>query len=100
MLWYNIVSMETNTISNNVWMCKLRKKPLSKKYNYQSHMERCKVYKDHLKANCIDDESKQQLKQDILNVFKLFLDAFKIDVVNVNTSKNIKQSYNFKISLI
>ena len=90
--------METNTTSNNVWICKFCKKPLSKKYNYQSHMDRCKVYKDHLKANCIDDEFKQQLKQDILNEVKLFLDDLKHDVINVNTNKNIKQSYNFKIS--
>ena len=61
-------------------------------------MDRCKVYKDHLKANCIDDEFKQQLKQDILNELKLFLDALKNDVVNVNTNKNTKHSYNFKIS--
>ena len=90
--------METNTTSNNVWICKFCKKSLSKKYNYQSHMDRCKVYKDHLKANCIDDEFKQQLKQDILNEVKLFLDDLKHDVINVNTNKNIKQSYNFKIS--
>ena len=61
-------------------------------------MERCKVYKDHLKSNCIDDEFRQQLKQDTLNEFELFLDALKNDVVDVNTNKNIKQSYNFKIS--
>ena len=61
-------------------------------------MERCKVYKDHLKANCIDDEFKQQLKQDILNELKLFLDALKNDVANVSNNKNIKHSYNFKIS--
>ena len=48
----------------------LLKTTLSNKYKYQSHMERCKVYKDHSKANCIDDEFKQQLKQDILNEFK------------------------------
>ena len=62
-------------------------------------MGRCKVYKDQLKANCIDDEFKQQFKQDILNDVKLFLDALKNDVVNVNVNnnKNIKQSYNFKI---
>ena len=30
------------------------KKQLSEKYNYQSHMDRCKVYRDHLKANCIE----------------------------------------------
>ena len=45
----------------------VKKQSSSKKYNYQSHMDRCKVYKDHLKSNCIDDEVKQQLKQDILN---------------------------------
>ena len=54
-LLYNIVSMETNTTSNNVWVCKFRKRPLSKKCNYQSHMDICKVYKDHFKANCIDE---------------------------------------------
>jgi len=48
------------------------KKPLSKEYNYQSHMDRCKVYKDHVKANCIDDEFKQRLKQDILNEVNVF----------------------------
>ena len=65
--------METNT-TNNVWICKLcKKKPLSKKYNYQSNMDRCKVYKDHLKSNCIDGEFKQQLKHDILcNVKNVF----------------------------
>ena len=60
-------------------------------------MDRCKVQKDHLKAHCIDDEFKQQLKPDILNEVK-FLDALKDDVINVNTDKNIKQSYKFKIS--
>ena len=73
------------------------KKTLSKKYNYQSHTDRCKVYKDRLKSNCIDDELKQQLKRDILNEVKLFLDASKDDIVNVKTINNIKQSYNFKI---
>ena len=81
--------METNTTSHNVWICKFCKKPLSKKYNYQSHMEKCKVYTDHLKLNCIDDESKQQLKQDILNEFKLCLDALKDDVVNVKTNTTL-----------
>ena len=33
-------------------------------------MDRCKVYKDHLKANYTDDELKQQLKQDILHEVK------------------------------
>ena len=61
-------------------------------------MDRCKVYKDQLRSNCIDDEFKQQLKQDILNEFQLFLDGLENDVINVNTNKNIKQSYNFKIS--
>ena len=32
-------------------------------------MERCKAYKDHVKANCVNDEFKPQLKQDILNEF-------------------------------
>ena len=90
--------MDTNTTSNNVWACKFCNKRLSKKYNYQSHMDRCKVCKDHLKSNCVDDEFKQQLKQDIVNEFELFLDALKIDVVNANNNKNIKHSYNFKIS--
>ena len=68
------------------------------KYKYQSHMERCKAYKDHLKSNCIDDEFKQQLQQDILNVFTMFLDALKNDGVNVGTNKNIKQYYSFRLS--
>ena len=46
-------------------------------------MNRCKVYEDHLKSNCIDDEFKQQLKHDILNEVNIFLDALKDDVVNV-----------------
>ena len=53
-------------------------------------MYRCKVYKDDLKANCIDDELKEQLKQDIQNEVELLLDALKNDVLNVNTSNNIK----------
>ena len=73
------------------------KKSLSKKYNYHSHMDRSKVYRDHLKVNCIDDESKQELKEDILNEIKMFLDALKDDLVNVKTNKNVKQSSNFKI---
>ena len=72
------------------------KKTLSKKYNCQSHLDRCKVYKDHLKSNCVNDEFKQQLKHDILNEVKLFLDALKDDVVNVKT--NNKQSYNCMIN--
>ena len=68
------------------------------KYNYQSHMERCKAYKDHLKSNCIDDEFKRQLQQDILNVFTMVLDALKHDGVNVDTNKNIKKSYSFRLS--
>jgi len=63
-------------------------------------MDRCKVYKDHLKANCTDDEFKQQLKQDLLNEVKLFLDALRNDVVNVRNNTNIKHSYIFKISWI
>ena len=47
--------METNTTSNNVWVCKSCKNPLSKKYKYQSHLNRCQVYEDHVKANCIDE---------------------------------------------
>ena len=46
-------------------------------------MDRCKVYKDHLESNCIDDEFKQQLKHDILNEVKMSLVALKDDVVNV-----------------
>ena len=61
-------------------------------------MDRCEVYEDYLKSNCIDDEFKQQLKQDILNESKLFLDALQNDVVNVNSNKNIRHYYNFKIS--
>ena len=76
--------MDTNTTSNNAWI----------------YVDRCKVYKDHLKSNCIADEFKQQLKQDILIEFSMFLDALKDDLVNVNTNKNVKQSYNFKISCI
>ena len=72
-----------------------KKKPLSTKYNYQSHVDRCRVCKDHLKANWIDDEFKQQLKQDILNEVIMCLDALKDDVVNVKTNKNVKHSYNF-----
>ena len=60
------------------------KKTLSKKYNYQSHMDICKVYKDHLNANCIDDEFKQQSKQDILNKVKLCLDVFNNDVIKIS----------------
>ena len=30
-------------------------------------MDRCKVYEDNFKTNCIDDEFKQQLKHDLLN---------------------------------
>ena len=70
--------MDTNTTSNNVWVCKFCKKTLSKKYNYQSHMDRCKVYKDHLKSNSIDEEFKQQLKHDILNEVKMFLNDLEM----------------------
>ena len=41
-------------------------------------MDRCKVYKDHLKSNSIDEEFKQQLKHDILNEVKMFLNDLKI----------------------
>ena len=58
-------------------------KTLSNKYTCQSHMDRWKVYKGHLKSNCIDDEFKQHLKRDILNEVKLFFDALGYDVVNV-----------------
>ena len=73
-------------------------KNLSKKCNYQSQRDRCKVYEDQLKANCIDDEFKQQLKQEVLNEVKMCLNVVKDDVVNVRTNKNIKQSCNFKIT--
>ena len=63
------------------------KELLSNKYNYQSHMDRCKVYKDHVIANCIDDEFKQQLQQEILNEVKMVLDVLKDEVVNVKTNK-------------
>ena len=82
--------MYTNTTSNNVWFCKFCQKPFSKKYNYQSHMDRCKAYKDHLKSKCIDDAFEQQLKHDILNEVKLFLDALKDDVANVKTNKTLR----------
>ena len=77
---------------------KFAKKPLSKKYNYQSQMEICKVYEDDLKSDCIDYEFKQQLKQDVLDKFELVLKVLKNDVVIVSANKNIKQSYNLKIS--
>ena len=35
------------------------------------------IFKDQLKANCIEDEFKQQLKQNIVNELNLFLDAFQ-----------------------
>ena len=89
--------MNTNATSNNVWICKFCKKTLSKRCNYQSHMDICKVYKDHLKTNCVD-QFKQQLKHGILNEVKLCLDALKDDVFNAKTNNNIKQSYNFKLS--
>ena len=44
--------MNTNTASNNVRVCKFCKTTLSKKYNDQSHMYRCKVYGE---TNWIDD---------------------------------------------
>ena len=89
--------MNTNTTSNNVWVCNLLK-TFSDKFNYQSHMYICKVYKDHIKSNCIDDEFKQQLRHDILNEVRLCSDALKDDVVNVETNKNIEKSYSFNIS--
>jgi len=57
-------------------------------------MGRCKVYKDHVKSNCIDDEFTHQLNQDTLNEVKMLLDALKNDVVNVNT----KTLSNLRIS--
>ena len=63
-------------------------------------MDRCKVYKDHLRLNCTDAEFIQQLKQDTLNEFTLFSNALNNDVINVNTNKKIKQYYNFKRSWI
>jgi hypothetical protein len=53
------------------------KNPLSKKYNYKSHMDICKVSKDKLKANFIDDEFKQQLKHDLLHGVTLCPDDLK-----------------------
>ena len=90
--------MDTNNKSNNEWICKFCKKSLSKKYNYQSHMDRCKVYKDHLKSNSLDDEFKEQLKYDILNEVKMFLDDLKNEFVNAKTNNNIRQNYSFNIS--
>ena len=89
--------MDTNTTSNNVWICKFCKKTLSKKYNYQSHMDRCRVYQDHLKSNSIDEEFKQQLTHDILNEVKMFLNDLKNDVVNVKTNNNIRKTNSFSI---
>ena len=90
--------MDSNTTSNNIWICKFCKKSLSKKYNYQSHMDRCKVYKDHLKSNSIDEEFKQQLKHDILNEVETFLNDLKHDIVNDKTNNNIRKPYSFNIS--
>ena len=59
--------METNTTTNNVCICKFCKNTVIKKYDYQSHTDRRKVYRDHVRSHCIDDEFKQQLKQDTLN---------------------------------
>ena len=61
-------------------------------------MDRCKVYKDHLKSNSIDEEFKQQLKHDILNEVKMFLNDLKNDVVNAKTNNNIRKPYSFNIS--
>ena len=61
-------------------------------------MDGCKVYKNRLKSNTIDDEFKQHLKRDLLNEVNLCLDDLKDDVVNVKTNNNIEQSYNFMIS--
>ena len=60
-------------------------------------MDRCKVYKDHLKSNSIDEEFKQQLKHDILNEVKMFLNDLKNDVVNVKTNNNIRKTNSFSI---
>ena len=57
------------------------KKTLSKKYNYQSHMDRCRVYQDHLKTNSIDEEFKQQLKHDILNEVRTIIDGATREVL-------------------
>ena len=73
--------MDSNTTSNNVWICKFCKKTLSKKYNYQSHMDRCNVYRDHLKSNSIDEEFKQQLKHDILNEVRTIIDGATREVL-------------------
>jgi len=69
--------MDTSTTLKHVWICEFCKKPLPKKCNYQSHMDRCKVCKDHLKSNCIDDEFKQQLKLAILNEVKNVFRCFE-----------------------
>jgi len=61
-------------------------------------MDRCKVYRDHLKSNSIDEEFKQQLKHDILNEVKMFLNDLKNDVVNAKTNNNIRKTYSFNIS--
>ena len=67
--------METNTTSNNVWICKICQKDLlSKTYNYQSHMDRCKAYKNHLKSNRNDDGFKHQLNE----ICRMNLNCFKV----------------------
>ena len=42
-----------------------------------------------IKSNCIDDEFKQQLKHDILNVVKMFSDALKDDVADIKQTKTL-----------
>ena len=61
-------------------------------------MSRCKVYKDYLKANSIDDEFKEQFKNDILNEFRMFLNTLKDDVIHTKNDNNIKRTLNFSIS--
>ena len=47
-------------------------------------MDRCGVYKDHLKSKCIDAEFKQQKKHDILNEVKLCLDALTLKNLTIS----------------
>jgi len=95
--------MNTNTTSNatsnnNAWIYTFfLKKHYQRNININHIWVGCKAYKDHFKSNCVDNEFKQQLRHGILNKVKLFLDAWKDDVVNVETNNNIKQSYNFMI---
>jgi hypothetical protein len=69
--FFSIPYQSIATTEVNCKIC-LKRTTLSMKYNSQSHMDICKVYNDHFKANCIGDEFKQQLKHDILNEVKMF----------------------------